>query len=189
MCGRFQMSDDTLGALSVIARIPRAIQGELNLGMIFPSQSSLVLVDRAGQLYGTQMKFGFESASMKKRLINVRSETVLEKPMFSRAIRYQRCIVPCSRFYEWDAQKQMIDFYGSDPAPLYMAGIYMEGQFMILTTQANETVAPYHHRMPLIFDEQQARQWVLDPQSVPSLLKVRPAPLEHSFVNQQPRLF
>ena len=37
--------------------------------------------------------------------IDGRAETVTEKPMFRRSIAFQRCVIPATGFYEWDAAK------------------------------------------------------------------------------------
>ncbi len=111
------------------------------------------------------------------RLINARAETAHEKPSFRAAFRARRCLIPADGFYEWaKAPKgrpkqpwlfQMKDGSGFAFAGLWEswkvpAGLALTGSFAelgpgdtletctILTTQANETVAPVHPRMPVI---------------------------------------
>jgi putative SOS response-associated peptidase YedK len=177
MCGRFQMDERAFSAAARIARIPKYI--EVPLMTIYPSKPSLVLTgqDPVGELadFGWLMKDG-------KRLINARAETVLEKPLFAKGLR-QPCIVPASRFYEWKNKIPCAFLPESGPV-LYMAGLLEENAFVILTTQANASVLPWHHRMPLVFDEQEALAWMrhdLD------LLALRPGPLREESL--QPRLF
>ena len=109
------------------------------------------------------------------KLINARSETAAEKPSFRSAFRHRRCLIPADRFYEWKRRggtRQPWLFGLRDGAPLVFAGLWErwtvpEGAALtgslaerspgdavetctILTTAANETVAPVHGRMPVI---------------------------------------
>ncbi len=109
------------------------------------------------------------------KLINARSETAAEKPSFRSAFRHRRCLIPADGFYEWQRRggtRQPWLFGLRDGAPMIFAGLWdrwtvPEGAALtgslaerspgdavetctILTTAANETVAPVHGRMPVI---------------------------------------
>ena len=109
------------------------------------------------------------------KLINARSETAAEKPSFRSAFRHRRCLIPADGFYEWQRRggtRQPWLFGLRDGAPMIFAGLWErwtvpEGAALtgslaernpgdavetctILTTAANETVAPVHGRMPVI---------------------------------------
>ena len=64
-----------------------------------------------------------------------------------------------------------------------MAGIYkmVQGQekFVVITTQANDSVRPVHDRMPLILDTDELERWVRDDQAVDFILSKTPVRLEH----------
>ena len=109
------------------------------------------------------------------KLINARSETAAEKPSFRSAYRHRRCLIPADGFYEWQRRggaRQPWLFGLRDGTPMIFAGLWErwtvpEGAALtgslaerspgdavetctILTTAANETVAPVHGRMPVI---------------------------------------
>ena len=61
-------------------------------------------------------------------------------------------------FYEWNVKKEKYQFERLDQeAVLFMAGCFQRFQeqewFVILTTQANASVSPVHHRMPLVLEK------------------------------------
>jgi putative SOS response-associated peptidase YedK len=107
-------------------------------------------------------------------LIIARSETVEEKPTFRDAFRKRRCLIPADGFHEWKATakgKQPFYFQGADGRPFAFAGLWErwhppEGEQLetctILTTRANELVAPLHERMPVILQPSYYADW-LDP--------------------------
>jgi putative SOS response-associated peptidase YedK len=123
--------------------------------------------------------------SMGNRMINVRAETVADKPTFRRLLASRRCILPADGFYEWqdlgpdpEAQgrrrprKQPFYITSRDGAPLALAGLWTtnskadpEGPLdscTILTTSANQLMGTIHTRMPVILPEATWDTW-LDP--------------------------
>lgn len=168
MCGRFQMSMEAFSAIARVAHIPSFEQ--IPLGMIYPSQKSLVLYDRNGQITGGLAVFGYPWKTRKGRLLNARAETVLQKPMFRLGMERYRVVIPASCFYEWDAAKSMMAFSEPDSPVLYMAGFMMEDSFVILTTEANASVRDVHHRMPVILTGSEVRPWICDGQMTDKLL-------------------
>jgi putative SOS response-associated peptidase YedK len=129
------------------------------------------------------------------RMINARAETISEKPAFRTAFLRRRCLVPADGFYEWrpgDATKQPYRIAARDGAPLAFAGLWERwsppraangaaapspvDSFAIVTTAANRTLAPLHHRMPVVIAPADYAGW-LDPMAeAPALLALlRPA--------------
>lgn len=100
-------------------------------------------------------------------------ETAAHKPMFRHAFRNSRVIVPSSGFYEWSAtgdHKQPYFIRPSEDAFFGLGGLLerREGpegvswSYAILTTAANERMAPIHERMPVILRPSEYAAW-LDP--------------------------
>ncbi|MBA2276776.1 MAG: SOS response-associated peptidase [Chloroflexia bacterium] len=104
--------------------------------------------------------------------INARAETLTEKPMFRGLLRHRRCLVPISGFYEWKrtgSAKQPYFIHDRTAPGLLLAGLYDEApgpaeepiqSFAIITTAANERVAPLHDRMPAMLDAEAAAEWM-----------------------------
>ncbi len=106
-------------------------------------------------------------------MINARAETLLEKPSFKKAAARRRCLVPIDGYYEWKrtsgetAKPYFIQ--KKDAGLLAVAGIWEHWQgadgseiesAALITTAANETLSPIHHRMPAILDKAAQAQWL-----------------------------
>jgi putative SOS response-associated peptidase YedK len=106
--------------------------------------------------------------------INVRVETVFDKPMFRNAIRRRRCLIPADGFYEWQAgpvRKQPFHIGMADDDLFALGGIWEYWakpgaqpvvSCAILVTTANELMARIHDRMPVIVRPEHYALW-LDP--------------------------
>lgn len=122
------------------------------------------------------------------RMINARSETVAEKPSFRNAFRRRRCLVPADGFYEWRPEgrrKIPYRFRLRDGSLFALAGLWEtwtppDGgepitSCTVLTTDANDVVAPVHHRMPVIIPPDHYDTW-LDPEEEPEALQALLSP-------------
>jgi putative SOS response-associated peptidase YedK len=106
------------------------------------------------------------------KMINARSETVLEKPAFRNAFKKQRCIVPADGLYEWKRDgknKTPFSFTMKDDSVFGFAGMWErwkspDGQEIhsccILTTSPNELMADVHDRMPVILRKRDYQVWL-----------------------------
>ncbi len=122
------------------------------------------------------MQWGFKVSGVDRPVINARAETLSERPAFREAISTRRCVIPASGFYEWkrEASGPATPYYvrpTGEPAIFLFAGLWSpsassapHGRFVIVTTPANETLAPIHHRMPAMLNHEAADAW-LDPAS------------------------
>jgi len=123
-------------------------------------------------------------------VINARSESVAEKPMFRSAIKARRCLIPADGFYEWEKtgkSKQPHYFHLAEGRPFAFAGlweVWKKGEkplesCTILTTYANALLAKFHDRMPVILSPNDHEVWLdsakHDPSSIEYLYEPIPA--------------
>ena len=193
MCGRYYVDDETAREIEKLVRdLDRRLKME-RTGDVFPSQNAMILKGEGNNLAAEQMRWGFPGFEKGKLLINARAETALERPTFRESVQDRRCIIPARGFYEWNKSKEKFTFERKGTPVLFMAGCYnrYEGQerFVILTTEANSSVAPIHNRMPLILEPEELKDWVLDDQATESLLHKTPVLLEQRAEYEQMRLF
>ena len=106
------------------------------------------------------------------KMINARSETVREKPSFREAFAHRRCLIPVDGFYEWqkrDKVKHPFLFRRKDQEVFALAGLWEQWEYpggrkldtcSILTTAANSTMRPIHHRMPVILPAKDWQVWL-----------------------------
>lgn len=108
-----------------------------------------------------------------KPLINVRSETALEKPTFRRAMNIGRCLIPASGFFEWLAtsEKSKIPHVIQPPGRkrlMVLAGVSDPGgdpsqrAAAVMTRASAGPVKGIHERMPLVIEPDDFDAW-LDP--------------------------
>ena len=101
------------------------------------------------------------------KMINARCETVSEKPAFREAwSRGRRCLIPANGFYEWTGEgdaKQAYYLHHKTSDVIAFAGFWAKKDdlvtFTVLTKDADAAIADIHHRMPVMFTPDQARDW------------------------------
>lgn len=110
--------------------------------------------------------------SIGNKLINTRSETILQKPSFRSAFKRRRCLIPAVGYYEWRRAENVKQPYFHtflDDRHMAMAGIWEHWQspegsemesFSLITTSANEMASKVHHRMPVILDPVDWMTWL-----------------------------
>ena len=175
MCGRFTLrasSDSLVGAFQ-ITDMPE-IKARYNIAptQMVLSVRSIFDIQEIKFLEWGLIPSWSNNISISGRLINARSETVLEKPAFREAFKRRRCLVLADGFYEWQQigrRKQPYFFSMQDNRPFAFAGIWERwktemGKVIescaILTTDANEIVRPVHERMPVILHSEDYELWL-----------------------------
>ena len=177
MCGRFYIEIDEKELQDIVSAVEKNTRaqpeqmtfeatGRENSIEIFPT--NVVPVQTGSGSY-QQMKWGFTGFD-KKPIINARSETALEKPMFRDSMRERRCLIPASGYYEWKKDgsiKTKYQFYLPN-GPMYFAGCWRQEKssglltFVILTRQAVNGAVEIHDRMPVIIPKDHAEAWLHD---------------------------
>jgi putative SOS response-associated peptidase YedK len=193
MCGRFT-STAQLSLLAERFRAqPEGVEGHQPSWNVAPASDILVVVAGSkGARQLRELRWGLvprwaKDPQRKNQIINLRAETVREKPTWQRNLAQRRCIIPIDGFYEWQAQgkgqrKQPFYITARDGKPLALAGLWGtwrdpdadkgkqgdgggDGELWtctILTTTANRLMGSVHHRMPVILPPEAWDEW-LDP--------------------------
>jgi putative SOS response-associated peptidase YedK len=187
MCGRYtEVSDlkEVVTALGVDEVIASLTEPRYNIA---PTQLIVAVSarDKVRELdlfnWGLQPNWG-GTTPPPSSLINARVESITEKPSFREAVKYRRCLIPASGWYEWQStiqtagRKQPYYFFSEQQPILAFAGIYEVAAdntktAAIITQPANEVVAKVHSRMPLILSLDFFAAW-LDPTQTNSKLAV-----------------
>lgn len=197
MCGRYTLTitPEMLRTLVNFETTPN-LQPRYNIA---PTQMAPVVraSDAGGAPKIDMLRWGLipswsKDMTIASKLINARGETVAEKPSFRDAYRQRRCLIPVDGFFEWRRegdvkQPYRIGFRGGTPfafAGLWEtwtapAGLENAGEtvetYTIVTTDANEKLAPIHHRMPVIVDPADFDRWLTgDPADAANVIRAFP---------------
>ena len=168
MCGRYTLytGEQAEEIRRIIDIAQRQVNGQLKLGEVFPSDRAPILVASQDKVVVRTAVWGFPGFQGKGLLINAKSETAGEKPMFRESLLTSRCVVPTTGFYEWNKQKEKFLFQYPDSTVVYLAGLWGEvggkRRYTILTTEPNQAIASVHNRMPVLLAKEQVRPWLMD---------------------------
>jgi putative SOS response-associated peptidase YedK len=186
MCGRYSLIFiDDLGKRFRIFDPTLGIRSHFNIA---PSQMMPVIVHQHGKAGMVMMQWGLIPQMAKEperslHPINAKAETLSEKPLFRGLLQNRRCLVPASGFYEWKKEgTRKIPFYiRLKDTPLFaFAGLYdvwydanslAHPSYTLVTTQANELVAPLHDRMPVILKRVDEERWLTGDAPAPDEMK------------------
>lgn len=126
MCGRYQFTEPQNADLRRILQDVRRRCGDraqdFRFGDVMPTAAAPVLIANGGKVVADLQTWGIPGWKG-GLMINARAETVCEKPMFRRSMAAQRCVIPATSFYEWDAARHKYQF-ALPGEPLYLAGLY-----------------------------------------------------------------
>lgn len=115
-----------------------------------------------------------KDVSIGHRLINARAETVSEKPAFRQPFAKRRCLILASGFYEWGQTPDgKFPFFISPSGGgcLAFAGLWERWRSpedeliescVIITTNASQSLARVHDRMPAILGEEAQLLWLAE---------------------------
>ncbi|MGV8038822.1 MAG: SOS response-associated peptidase [Thermoanaerobaculaceae bacterium] len=175
MCGRYTLASpgNVVAELFELDEVPE-LRPRFNIA---PTQDVAVVRAREGRRELGAVQWGLvpswaRDLAIGQKLINARAETVAEKPAFRSALRARRCLVVADGFYEWQptaGRKQPWYFQLRDGGPFAFAGLWERWQApgvdtlescTIVTTEANELVAPVHGRMPVILTSEGSARWL-----------------------------
>ncbi len=113
---------------------------------------------------------------IRKKTFNAKAEKVAEKPSFRHLIKFRKCLVLTTGFYEWQArgnEKQPYFIQVKNIESFALAGLYdiwtsrdtgeVMHTFTIITTAANPLMEKIHNtkkRMPVILPVQDETTWI-----------------------------
>ena len=161
MCGRYYVEADdmTLEIMQIIEEINRKKLNK-HIGKDVVPTDFAPVITRQGI---TALQWGFTLPDRKAPIINARSETAADKPLFSSSVQYRRCLLPASGYYEWDQQRNKYTI--GHGKPFYMAGIFRPEddhitRFCIMAQSPVPALSHIHDRMPVILQRDAAKAWL-----------------------------
>ncbi len=188
MCGRYNFTvEQSEEILEILKKLNEKFKDKQpKTGEIFPTELAPILIAGSQEVTPILSNWGFPKFDGKGVIINARSESAFEKRTFRESLINRRCIIPTTGFYEWNSAKKKYLFHLEDSNTLYMAGLYSNyggvSRYVVLTTEANESMKDVHHRMPLVIPRSNIQEWIMDQSATGEFLKQIPPQLRREAV-------
>jgi len=178
MCGRYVYDDPSLAGEEFRIEIDD-VPWEPSYN-IAPTHKVMAIHEQDGKRKAVRMQWQLiphwsKSKKLKYPTINARCEGIDTKASWRGPFKRSRCLIPNSGFIEWKKlkeYKQPYLIYIKDKPIAAFAGIWdtwldqETGETLescaIVTTDANDLVAPIHERMPVYLHPEEYDEW-LDP--------------------------
>ena len=165
MCGRYVITSPVSKTKKIVKTAIR-VEDKENYNA-HPYQNLPVIKKYTNGNTLENLKWGIMPSWSKKKefkpLINARLETIDEKISFKKLIKLTRCIAVADGFYEWkreDKNKVPHYFLREDKKIMYLAAIYDNNEFCLITEQASNNVNVVHHRQPVIINESDINRYL-----------------------------
>lgn len=177
MCGRMAITLPHEAMVQMFEAVPSNDLPDVPNYNVCPTVQIHTVTSSEGVRRLQPMRWGFIPKWYKKPsggplLINARSETIDEKPAFRQACRERRCLIVATGFYEWKREKDQTPLpwwvTRADGTTMVFAGVWQEwgheedrqSTCAIVTTAANDDMAPIHHRLPVILEPEDWALWL-----------------------------
>ncbi len=163
MCGRFSLSSN-------LEELKNEFSNEISGNFpaqynISPGQSPVVISLKKNNFYLNKIHWGFKVPKLGKLVINARSETIIEKPLFKNLLLQNRCLIPANSWFEWDNEKKPYLIKHKKNDIIAFAGLQrieenQERSFIIITADAEKDLKKIHNRTPLIINKENFLLWL-----------------------------
>ena len=163
MCGRYTFSSN-LGDLK--AEFSENISGNFPAKYnISPGQDNVTISIKNNEYYIQKMNWGFKINTLKKLIINARSETLNDKKLFRELIKFNRCLIPANSWFEWHGPKKPYLIKNKENRIVSFAALKRletngDQKFIIITSQAIGNLKKIHNRTPSIVKRKDYRVWL-----------------------------
>ncbi|MDE0634441.1 MAG: SOS response-associated peptidase [Candidatus Poribacteria bacterium] len=193
MCGRFTFTSAPVLLRQIFrgCKLPTNISPRYN---ITPTQDVAVIANTQNDGDAKKVEFFHwglipswaKDPKIGSRMINARSETLIEKPSFRSAYKRRRCLILADGYYEWQEVlgtklKQPVYIRLKSKNPFAFAGLWEKWQAnwmdkplrscTIITCSPNPMLEKIHHRMPVILPQNRYPQWLAPEEQSPETLQ------------------
>ncbi len=197
MCGRYTVAvDPQLLAERFNVALPEEVVPRFNVA---PTDPVLAVAQRHDQHELLILRWGLiphwaKDVKAGAKMINARAETLTQKAAYRPLLERGRCLILADGFYEWrldpDGKKRPVRYTLENSEPFGFAGLWTGRRdaesrewlrsCTIVTTTANDLVAPVHDRMPVILPRESEDAWLDRELPVDEALGLlQPYPAEH----------
>lgn len=139
----------------------------------FPKSEIGLIIPKDSHLASAVKRWGYEVPWSKQPVVNTRDDSAMNPDkMWWDSIQNRRCIIPTFGFYEPHKtekavskktgkpikQQYFFELHGSQVT--FIAGIYEDDHFSMMTTKPSASMKPIHDRMPMVLFPNELKTWL-----------------------------